>query len=177
MMKFYRLQSEDYTIDKKSKSFWTCFDSLWEAQREDIFGWICGYSADKYKWCSDSWRDTLEEHTNDEYVYNAFTKIDEWNEEKVNALWERLVDEGYEPERVTIGVSCYEEDRMGELIEYFEYHRPYNSKDMLDAYGKGYYILVFKGEANGEGLDGEDIAVFQKEIKRISVKNFVKNIK
>jgi hypothetical protein len=164
-MKFYRLQSEDYDINERSKSFWTCYDDMVEAMEEDIKEWIIGYQPDE------NWIELDSCAVQNEAVKTLYN-----NCLNISKLWNELVNKGYEPRRVHKGLSCYSEDRKEQLKDYFEYHRPVNSKNMVDAYNNDYYILVFAGENVGTGLDGEDLAVFEKELKRITVKDFVNSL-
>lgn len=164
-MKFYRLQSEDYDIDENSRSFWSCYDDIEEAMEEDIKEWIIGY------YLEENWIDLDGSVIQDEDVKKLYD-----NYSDIVKLWNKLVNEGYKPRRVHEGVSCYNEDRKEELKDYFEYHRPVSTENMVDAYNDDYYILIFEGEDVGTGLDGEDLAIFGKEIGRISIKDFVDSI-
>lgn len=164
-MRFYRLQSEDYDINENSRSFWSCYDDIEEAMEEDIKEWIIGYYPEE------NWIDLDSCMVQNEEVKNLYD-----NCSNIVELWNKLVNQGYEPRRVHEGVSCYSEDRKSELRDYFEYHRPVNSENMIDAYNDDYYVLIFDGENVGTGLDGEDLAIFEKEIKRISVKDFIDSL-
>lgn len=164
-MTFYRLQSTEYDITSGSRSFNTCYDSLDEAMEEDIKVWIIGYETDEH------WIDLDDYAIENTNVFERYNNTTDYE-----ALWNELINEGYEPIRVHKGISCYEEDRKEELIEYFEYHRPYNSESILDAYGdpEDYYVLVFEGKHVGCGTDDEDLAVYHKEIKKMNLEDFMK---
>ncbi|APR02542.1 TPA: hypothetical protein ACXDAY_002281 [Clostridium botulinum] len=164
-MTFYRLQSKDYDINSESRSFWTCYDYIEEAMEENIKEWIIGFQPDV------SWIDVDQWVIQNEEVKELYDNCSD-----ISILWNKLVSDGYTPRRIHEGLSCYEENKKEKLKEYFEYNRPVQSSDMIDGYNDTHYILIFEGECVGIGLDYEDLAIFKKEIKRMSVKEFVESL-
>jgi hypothetical protein len=164
-MIFYRLQSEEYDVNSESRSFWSCYDDMEEAMEEDIKEWIIGFEPNEH------WIDLDNYEIDDKDLKEEYDKCN-----SIKYLWNKMISEGNEARRIHDGISCYDEDRQEELRRYFEYHRRVGTKSMLDAYGEGYYILVFEGEYVGTGLDGEDLAIFEKEIKRMTVKEFIDSL-
>ncbi len=154
-MKFIRLQSKKYEIDQNSKSFEWGFPNLYAAMYEDVSA-----ASERFG----------ENHPfTKKYQEMLFSEDQETERRLLEELWEEYVGWGM----VLPGVSCYrfdegeEEEAARKLYEYFAKRDPeaLNSDD--------YYVLVFEGrECFSEGHNGEDVAVFQKEIARIETKEF-----
>ncbi|AXM89734.1 hypothetical protein B379_11595 [Anoxybacillus ayderensis G10] len=157
-MKYIRLQSKKYEINENSKSFEWGFADLHDAMMQDI-----GFKVEPY----------IEFEDYDHPIYKQYEAITNEEDEEVQ---KRMIEEFWEQHcgwGVALpGVSCYrfegeENYAARKLYEYFKQRDPaaLNSDE--------YYVLIFEGdECFLKGHNGEEVAVFKKEVERVETKKF-----
>ena len=141
---YFRYQSKNYDLNENSRSYSWSNDTLREAQEEDLKRWST---------------------YNDEDIviqYNV-NELKDMSDSEIQELWDKyeedceMADEfndiGRQSEK---GISCYE--NIEDLQKYWEQEERNST---------GMYLLVFEGEWQCYGRDGEDIVKFEKEIKRV----------
>jgi len=89
----------------------------------------------------------------------------ECNNDNTEDIWNQAIAEGREGYYRLPGVSCTELPE--ELIEYFDCE----DRDSLEQ--QSGYILIFEGEWQQLGTDGEDVVKFEREINRITIEEFL----
>lgn len=92
---------------------------------------------------------------------------EKYNDDEIHDAWWKLVDEGNRPFNAHAGASCFSDKER--LIRYIKRESFYNDDE--------YEVVEFEGEWGNvpEGMDGEDIAVVKKEVKRIPIEDFIKD--
>lgn len=163
MQKFIRLQSEAYEINENSKSFEWDLESIEYAMYDALQNMIDmerdPYSFDLPKELEEL-ADELDEMELD------WDNMDPSESKRL----EELYDEWQPQSLILDGVSCYEfEDEEKAAKGLYEYFKLRNE----DALSNGHYVLIFEGEKQfSEGHNGEDVAVWKKDIERVPVKDF-----
>lgn len=157
-MKYIRLQSKKYEINENSKSFEWGFADLHDAMMHDI-----EFKVEPY----------IEFEDYNHPIYKQYEAIMNEEDEEVK---QRMIEEFWEQHcrwgAALPGVSCYrfegeENDAARKLYEYFE------KRDPAALNSDEYYVLIFEGdEFFSQGHNGEEVAVFKKEIARVNTKEF-----
>ncbi|TCS80365.1 hypothetical protein [Tepidibacillus fermentans] len=156
-MKFIRLQSKKYEINENSKSFEWGFPDLHAAMHEDI------------SFVSEQYEGIPNHQFNKKFENMLFAEDKETENKLLEELWEEYVGWGM----ALPGVSCYrfeegkENEAAKKLYDYFLQRDP----EALES--DEYYVLIFEGdEFFSKGHNGEEVAVFRKEIERVETKEF-----
>lgn len=164
MKKFIRLQSEKYDINENSRSFeWglgTIEYAMYDALTNMIDMQIDPYTGE----LNPRFQELRDE------LYEMELDWDNMNPEESKRLAE-LYDEWKPPSLILDGVSCYsfenEQEAAKKLFDYFELRNPDALKD------EHYYILIFEGEELPyKGHNGEDVAVWLRDIERVPTREF-----
>lgn len=150
-MKFYRLQDKDYELKEGWQSYYINCSSLEEAMLLDI----------KEEWEMEELADQLEI---------------EYDERNIKKAWWNLVREGNIPVNAETGVSCFaDKEKLKDYIKR-ELDVAIRTRHNDSWYNTNEYEIVeFEGEWSYKdtGMDGEDIADVIKEIRRISIEDFL----
>ena len=141
---YFRYQNKNYDLNENSRSYSCSNYTLREANEEDLKRWST-YNDDDIVI---------------EYDVNEFKDM---SDSEIQELWDRYEEDcemadgfndiGRQAEK---GISCYE--KIEDLKKYWEQEERNST---------GMYLLVFEGEWQCYGHDGEDIVKFEKEIKRV----------
>src|SRR5690625_2964869 len=158
MEQYIRLQKKAYDINENTRSFEWGFGNgesdMHEAMKEEISILVEPLTDLDIEGLLHAHQKEQLERAND---------IDNASEEEIEALYEELGGT-----MVLNGVSCYENDEDGaeELLSYFEERSP----EALES--NDFYVLIFEGEDEGEGHNGENVARWQKDVERVETKEF-----
>ncbi|AEH46776.1 hypothetical protein [Parageobacillus thermoglucosidasius] len=157
MAKYIRLQNKKYEINENSKSFEWGYADLHDAMMHDIEAKVEGY---------------IEFEEFDHPIYKQYAAIiEEENEDLQKQMIEEFWEEHCRWGMALPGVSCYRfeegEEAAEKLYNYFAERDP----DALQS--DEYYVLIFEGEDTGiDGHNGENVAVWKKDIERVPVTEF-----
>lgn len=163
MAVYIRLQSKYYEVNETTKSFeWGFGNNVWEAMEEEI-----SIGMEPIMWAE-------QRNNREEYLYEKYLALDEM--ERGSDEWKQAVEDLWNEvgtkTMVLPGVSCYrfdgqEAEAARQLYEYFAERSP------EDLESDEYYVLVFEGnDAGVVGHNGEDVAVWVRDIERVPTKEF-----
>lgn len=160
---YIRLQSKKYDVNEKTRSFeWSCGNNMWEAMEGEISIAMIPIV------------DAMHRNKREEYLYEKYLALDEM--EYGSDEWKQAVEELWneigQGSMVLPGVSCYrydgrEAEAARQLYEYFAERAP------EDLESDEYYVLIFEGRDTWVvGHNGEDVAVWVRDIERVPTKEF-----
>lgn len=160
---YIRLQSKHYEVNEKTKSFeWGCGSNMWEAMEGEI-----SFAMEPIMMAEQRTR-------REEQLYEKYLALDEL--ERGSDEWKEAIEELWNEigrgSTVLPGVSCYrydgrEAEAARQLYEYFTKRAP------EDLESDEYYVLIFEGiDTWVVGHNGEDVAVWVRDIERVPTKEF-----